>query len=78
MAKYMEIADDLRERISSGEYPVGSKLPGIPTLQKKYNVPGLNTIRDAQRILIVEGLLRPEQGGGNIRYWRARPERRLN
>jgi DNA-binding GntR family transcriptional regulator len=66
MAKYIDIATDLRERIRSGEHAVGSKLPGISTLQEVYGVPGLNTIRAAQRILIGEGLLRPEQGVGTF------------
>lgn len=66
MAKYIEIADDLRERIRNGEYRVGSKLPGIGSLQELYGVSGLNTVRAAHQILIEEGLIRTEQGVGTF------------
>jgi DNA-binding GntR family transcriptional regulator len=64
MAKYIEIADGLRERIRRGEYPVGTRIPSIAALQETYGVRGLNTVRSALRILISEGLLRSEQGVG--------------
>src|SRR5438876_650101 len=64
MARYREIADDLRARIQSGQYPEGSKLPGIAELMKKYQVPGLNTIRAAQQLLVEEGMLETRQGVG--------------
>ena len=62
--KYRVIADDIRRRISAGEWPVGSYLPGISTLMFKYEVKGLNTIRHAQSVLVEEGLVRPEPGRG--------------
>lgn len=64
MARYQEIADSLRDRIQSGEFPVGSKLPGISALQEEYEVPGLNTIRAAQQLLVEEGMLETHQGVG--------------
>jgi DNA-binding GntR family transcriptional regulator len=64
MARYREISDVLRSRIADGSYPVGSKLPAIARLQDEFGVPGLNTIRDAYKPLVQEGLLRPEQGVG--------------
>lgn len=64
MARYREISDILRSRIADGKYPVGSKLPAIARLQDEFDVPGLNTIRDAYAPLVEEGLLRPEQGVG--------------
>lgn len=64
MARYTDIADDLRARLALGEWQEGQRLPSISDLQEHYNVPGLNTIRAAQRILIDEGLLRAEQGVG--------------
>ncbi|MHB1009965.1 MAG: GntR family transcriptional regulator [Propionibacteriaceae bacterium] len=47
-----------------GVYPVGSKLPSIAALMRDFDVKGLNTVRDAQQMLVNEGLLRPEQGVG--------------
>ncbi|MFI2667575.1 GntR family transcriptional regulator [Micromonospora carbonacea] len=64
--RYQEIADDLRRRLAGGEWPVGTALPGISELQEEYNVAGLNTVRQAQRVLIDEGLLNPVQGRGTF------------
>ena len=62
--RYRAIADTLRERVNDGTYPVGGKLPSIVELQREFDVPGLNTIRDAQQLLVREGLVRTEQGVG--------------
>jgi DNA-binding GntR family transcriptional regulator len=64
MARCREISNILRSRIANGTYPVGSKLPAIASMQKEFDVPGLNTIRQAYAPLVQEGLLRPEQGVG--------------
>jgi DNA-binding FadR family transcriptional regulator len=65
MARYHEIADDLRSRIKAGEWAVGDKLPGISALQDHYKVErSLGTIRSAQRLLVADGMLRTEQGVG--------------
>ena len=64
--RYREIADDLRNRLAAGEFPVGTLLPGISDLQTHYKVAGLNTIRDAQKILQEEGLIEPRQGRGTF------------
>ncbi|QKW17607.1 winged helix-turn-helix domain-containing protein [Verrucosispora sp. NA02020] len=64
--RYQEIAEDLRRRLAAGEWPVGTTLPGISDLQEEYEVPGLNTIRQAQRMLADEGLLNPVQGRGTF------------
>ncbi|MFD4208212.1 GntR family transcriptional regulator [Micromonospora tulbaghiae] len=64
--RYQEVADDLRRRLASGEWPVGASLPGISELQEEYDVAGLNTIRQAQRLLADEGLLNPIQGRGTF------------
>jgi DNA-binding GntR family transcriptional regulator len=64
MAKYIDIANGIRDGIRSGQYPVGSRLPSIATLQQTYEVRGLNTVRSGLRILIGEGLLKSEQGVG--------------
>lgn len=64
MAKYIDIANGIRDDIRTGQYPVGSRLPSIAALQQTYGVRGLNTVRSALRILISEGLLKSEQGVG--------------
>jgi DNA-binding GntR family transcriptional regulator len=64
--RYREIADDLRTRLAAGEFPVGTALPAISDLQTHYDVPGLNTIRQAQQILQEEGLIKPRQGRGTF------------
>ena len=64
MARYRDIAEDLRRRIADGEFSPGQQLPSIATLQQRYDVPGLNTIRQAQQLLVDDGLLETRQGVG--------------
>jgi DNA-binding GntR family transcriptional regulator len=64
MARYREIADSIRAKIKSGEYPVGSKLPSIADLMSEHRVDGLQTIRNAQQLLAEEGYLASQQGVG--------------
>lgn len=64
MARYREIYEDLRQRIVSGEFPLHEKLPSIADLQHQYEVPGLNTIRQAQQLLVDDGLVDTRQGVG--------------
>lgn len=64
MGRYHEIADDLRERIRGGEFPVGAQLPGIADLQQRYGGVSLGTIRAAQQHLVEDGMLRTHQGSG--------------
>lgn len=64
MARYREIAEDLRRRITTGEFSPGQQLPSIAALQKHYDVPGLNTIRQAQQLLVDDGLVETRQGVG--------------
>jgi DNA-binding GntR family transcriptional regulator len=64
MARYREIADDIRAKIKSGVYPEGGKLPSISELMDAYKVDGLQTIRNAQQLLVEEGYLASHQGVG--------------
>lgn len=64
MARYRDIAEDLRRRIGSGEFSPGQQLPSIAALQEHYDVPGLNTIRQAQQLLVDDGLVETRQGVG--------------
>jgi GntR family transcriptional regulator len=63
VSKHIDIANALRERIRTGEFLVGTMLPGISDLQAEYDA-ALNTIRAAQGVLRDEGLLRITQGVG--------------
>lgn len=66
MAGYREIADDIRSRIAGGEFPPGERLPSITALMEHYRVPGLNTVRQAQQILVDAGLIETRQGVGAV------------
>jgi DNA-binding GntR family transcriptional regulator len=63
-ARWREVAEDLRGRITDGEFGIGDQLPTIGKLQEHYRVPSLNTIRQAQRLLTDEGMLEPHRGVG--------------
>jgi DNA-binding GntR family transcriptional regulator len=66
MARYRDIAQDLRTRITSGEFAPGDQLPSIQALMEHYEVPGLNTIRQAQQLLVDDGLVETRQGVGSF------------
>jgi GntR family transcriptional regulator len=63
--KYQEIGRYLRDRISDGTYPPGSKLPSIPTLMEEFDV-ARDTVRDAVARLAHEGLVTPLRGVGTV------------
>lgn len=65
MARYQEIADDLRRRLSSGEFgEVGDRIPTLTELMAEYGVAGVQTMRTAQAVLVNEGVLRTRHGSG--------------
>jgi DNA-binding GntR family transcriptional regulator len=64
-AKYKAIADDLRAKIESGEYPVGGRLPTHDALIETYGV-ALNTVREALGELRDSGLVITQQGVGTV------------
>jgi len=66
MARYRDIAADLRTRIAAGEFAPGDQLPPITALMEHYKVPGLNTIRQAQQLLVDAGLVETRQGVGSF------------
>lgn len=53
----------LRHRITSGEWPVGSRIPTEPELVEEFGV-ARNTVREAVRALAHNGLLDIRQGSG--------------
>lgn len=62
-SKYERIADDLRARISSGEYPPGSRLPTKAELMTRYQV-AVNTVERAIEELRKAGIVETLQGAG--------------
>jgi GntR family transcriptional regulator len=60
---YRQIAEDLRQRIESGEVAPGSRLPSEPELQEQYAA-SRNTVRDAVKWLINLGLVESRPGQG--------------
>ncbi|MEE1941042.1 GntR family transcriptional regulator [Streptomyces sp. TRM 70361] len=69
------IADELRERIHSGELAPGTRLPGEPALVGEYGV-AKETARRALTLLVTEGLAVRRRGSGTyVREFR--PIRRV-
>jgi DNA-binding GntR family transcriptional regulator len=60
-----QIANELRERITSGDLPAGARLPSITTLMQEYGV-ARNTARRALAILEDEGLIEIVHGWGSF------------
>ncbi len=58
---WAQVSDDLRRRISSGEFEQG--FPGEHDLTEQYGV-SRHTVREALRVLRFEGLLKSERGRG--------------
>lgn len=63
--QYVQIAADLRNRMESGEYPPGSKLPTYEVLTRTYGV-GRGVIREALSVLEVEGRIRVVKKSGTL------------
>ncbi len=64
-AKYLSIAETLRERILSGQYAPGERLPSEIALAHQFNV-SRGTVERAVRALVQEGLLHRQQGKGTF------------
>ncbi|HRY11196.1 MAG TPA: GntR family transcriptional regulator [Candidatus Nanopelagicales bacterium] len=65
MARYDEIANDLRRRILEGEFGgPGDRIPTLSELMAEYEVAGVQTMRQAQAVLVEEGVLEPRHGSG--------------
>ncbi len=60
---YLRIANELRDRISAGRYPVGSYLPTEEQLAQDYDV-SRNTVREALRKLREDKLVLSRRGSG--------------
>jgi len=62
---YKQIIDYIKERISSGEWSIGSKLPTQRELAKIFDV-NRSTVVEAVEELKAEGLIEGKSGGGTI------------
>ncbi|MEU1020397.1 FadR/GntR family transcriptional regulator [Streptomyces sp. NPDC005900] len=60
-----QVIAELRNQISSGEWPVGSRIPTEPELVEQLGV-ARNTVREAVRALAHNGLLDIRQGSGTF------------
>ncbi|MEU6113113.1 FCD domain-containing protein [Streptomyces sp. NPDC047117] len=58
-----QAAQHLRDQITEGHWPIGTKLPGETTLAKTLGV-GRSTVREALRALAGAGLVQARQGAG--------------
>jgi len=61
---YQQIADILRARVVSGEYPPGRAIPSEVSLMSEFGVAQL-TVRKAIRVLASEGLVRTVRARGS-------------
>ena len=62
---YRQLADLLLEKIRSGEYPVGSRIPSEHALAEKYRI-GRPTARQATDQLVQRGVLIRRRGAGTF------------
>lgn len=60
-----EVVEQLQNKISLGELPVGAQIPTEPELMNQFGV-GRSTIREAVRVLVHAGLLVKRQGHGTF------------
>lgn len=63
MARWHEVADELRNAITTGVYAPGTKIPKEEELEERYGV-SRTTVRRAIAQLTGEGLLQPVRRGG--------------
>lgn len=68
--RYLQIADMLRARITSGELGEGDRLPSIPDLVREHGIAS-NTAQRVLGVLVAEGIAISKSGSGT--YVRARP-----
>lgn len=60
---YQQLADLLRDKITSGEYPPRTPLPSAKTLSQQYGI-AVGTVMRAFDVLRAEGLVRTVAGRG--------------
>lgn len=65
MTAYGRLASEFWTKISSGEWPAGTRLPTVAELAKQYGVAPV-TIRGALGLLVAQGLIHSRQGRGTF------------
>ena len=68
---YQRVADGIREKIISGEYPVGSTIPSTKQLEKQFGV-SQSAVRQGVGELKAAGILRGQPG--KAVYVKAKPD----
>lgn len=63
VAKYKEVANEIRKRIKNGTYPIEDRMPDQTTLAKEFQTSRV-TIKKALDLLTVVGLIYTIQGSG--------------
>lgn len=61
--KFEQVINDIQEKILTGEWPAGEKIPSLSQLQKLYGMP-YSTLRGAMLVLKTRGLIEGSQGDG--------------
>ena len=62
---YIQIKNSIKEKITSKEYPIGTKIPTEPEVEAQYSVSRV-TVRKAIKELVAEGYLVKQQGKGTF------------
>jgi DNA-binding GntR family transcriptional regulator len=62
---YVQLADDLADRIGRGEFSVGSRLPSEADMAEHYGVAKM-TVRRALEVLRERGMVRTLHGRGSV------------
>ena len=62
-APYLQLAAALRDRITSGTYPPGRRIPSLPELEELSGL-SRNTVWKAVEVLKEEGLIKAAPGRG--------------
>ncbi|MGN8908721.1 winged helix-turn-helix domain-containing protein [Collinsella sp. HCP28S3_F2] len=65
LTQYERLAGTLRDRIAAGTYARGDKLPSEMELMDESGL-SRSTVRHALKVLVDEGLVRTEGGGGAV------------
>ncbi|WP_010525901.1 GntR family transcriptional regulator [Nesterenkonia sp. F] len=63
-AEYVHLYRQMRSKIGTGQWVVGQQVPSLAELKREFGGPSATTIRNAQQMLVDEGMLRIERGRG--------------
>ncbi len=74
--RYVQLADLMRQRVAKGVWAPGAMLPSIDKLMAEFDVARI-TVRQAIKLLALEGLLSPERGRGTFVTAKAGRKRKL-